>query len=300
MTQDKSRIRIALQKNGRLSDDSYDLLRQSGIRVVRDKTRLFCHSENFPLDVLWVRDDDIPQLITEGVCDFGIVGTNVLTEYNLVQQAYDHAVQFDVIRTLNFAQCRLSLAVPIDGVIQNVNDLTGMTIAASYPALLQEYLDQQQIKANITIMSGSVEIAPRLSVADAICDLVSTGATLEANHLRELAVVFQSEAVLVQGQHTLSDTQQTIVKALMQRFDGVLLAADAKYIMLHAPKKALAKITALLPGTEHPTIMHLEGQDETVALHAVCREGVFWETIEQMKALGARSILVVPIEKMIR
>lgn len=294
----KDRLRLAIQKSGRLSTDSLELLARCGIKVKTPKEKLLLHAENFPIDVLFVRDDDIPQLVMDGVCDLGIVGTNVLEESALERRFAGNQHAYTTERTLDFGGCRLALALPEDRKYTRPADLAGLRIATSYPQLTRRYLAAQQVQAEVVYLSGSVEIAPRLGLADAICDLVATGSTLEANQLRAVETVFRSTAVLLRGDRPLGAEKQHALEILLRRIDGVQLAAEAKYIMLHAPKSALPQIKQLLPGSENPTILPLAGDDTKVALHAVCQEAVFWETMESLKKAGASSILVLPIEKM--
>lgn len=294
-----NRIRIALQKSGRLSEESFNLLKRCGIKVNQRRDQLFCHSENFALDLLLVRDDDIPSLVMDNVCDFGIVGTNVLEEKAFDRNNKGHHHEIIKVRELDFGACRLMIAVPEYLTYENLKSLTGLKIATSYPLILGNFLEQQAINAHIVLMSGAVEIAPRMGIADAICDLIATGATLEANNLRAVETVFHSQAVLIKSAQEFSSEKQIIAESLQRRLAGVLQANETKYIMLHAPKKSLDKIVALLPGSEHPTVMPLQSDAEKVAIHAVCRESVFWETMENLKAAGASSILVLPVEKML-
>lgn len=296
----KDRLRIALQRSGRLASDSLDLLARCGVKIKSPKERLMLHAENFPLDVLFVRDDDIPQLVMDGVCDLGLVGTNVLEETALERSSNGANSGYTVERELNFGRCRLSLAIPEEQSFGGVADLNGKRIATTYPRLLQRYLDANGITAGIVSLSGSVEIAPRLGLADAICDLVSTGSTLEANRLRAVETIFKSQAALIRAGRALNAKQQHTLDILMRRIEGVLKADETKYIMLHAPKDRLDEIKRLLPGAENPTILPLAGDDTRVALHAVCAEDVFWETMESLKKAGASSILVLPIEKMMQ
>lgn len=286
------RIRIALQKSGRLSEDSFDLLERAGITIRKQSQQLFRHSPNFALDVLLVRDDDIPNLVASGQCDYGIVGSNVLDELCLEQD-----LTIERIQALDFGSCKLVLAVPEHFSADHLNHLR---IATSYPNLLKKFLDQNQIKAEIIVLQGSVEIAPRLGIADAICDLVATGTTLEANHLKLFTTIYQSQAYLIKNPTIITVKKQFIAESFEKRIQSVLQARESKYIMLHAERKNLASIVALLPGAEHPTILSLEGSNEKIAIHAVCRETIFWETLEQLKQVGASSILVLPIEKMMR
>ncbi len=297
-TPPKDRLRLAVQKNGRLSSDSLDLLTRCGIRVKAPRERLLLHSENFPLDLLFVRDDDIPQLVMDGVCDLGIDGTNVLEETALERRNNGAGSGYVTERDLEFGACRLAIALPEERPYASAADLAGVRIATSYPRLTQRFLNEKGVAAEVVMLSGSVEIAPRLGLAEAICDLVASGSTLEANKLRAVETVFKSTAVLIRGARDLNPTKQHVLEILMRRIDGVQLASGAKYIMLHAPKAALEEIKKLLPGSENPTILPLAGDDSKVALHAVCQEAVFWETMESLKRIGATSILVLPIEKM--
>jgi ATP phosphoribosyltransferase len=297
-TPPKDRLRLAVQKSGRLSTDSLELLASCGIRVKSPKERLLLHADNFPIDILFVRDDDIPQLVMDGVCDLGIVGTNVLEEAALERRTNGAAGGYAVVRPLDFGGCRLAVALPEERPYAGADDLQGLRIATSYPQLTKRFLTEQKITAEVVYLSGSVEIAPRLGLADAICDLVASGSTLEANKLRAVETIFQSTAVLLRNTRELPAEKSHTLGILLRRIDGVQKAAGTKYIMLHAPKAALAEIRQLLPGSENPTILPLAGDDTKVALHAVCSEAVFWETMESLKQAGASSILVLPIEKM--
>lgn len=296
MKYNNNRIRIAIQKSGRLNEESLRLMAGCGIAVKPRKEQLFCQSDNFALDVLLVRDDDIPSLISEGICDFGIIGTNLLNETALKNTKFKNS--YDVIRYLNFAYCRLSIAVPKNFQYDNITSLDNCRIATSYPDLLGEFLKANQVSADIINLSGSVEIAPKLGLADAICDLVSSGATLEANNLREVETVLESQAVLIQSSKPISSEKQPIAEIFKNRVQGAQLACGSKYIMLHAPKATLENIVELLPGVERPTILELQGDPSKIAIHALCGENVFWETMEKLKNAGATSILVLPVEKM--
>jgi len=291
-----NRIRIAIQKSGRLSDRSLALLQGCGLRFARSKDKLYWFGQDFPVDLLLVRDDDIPRLLIDGVCDLGIVGQNIAREVMLER---DNGAELGELRTLQFGGCRLSIAVPENSGISNVAELDGGRIATSYPALTRSLLAGRGIKARISKLSGSVEIAPGLGTADAISDLVSTGTTLRANHLVELDVLFESTAALYVRAGGTENEKQALLDRLLARLDGVLQAAESKYVMLHAPRNALAEITRLLPGAEHPSLMNLESDPDRVALHAVCTEGVFWEHLEALKEAGASAILVLPVEKML-
>jgi len=299
MEQSEQRIKIAVQKTGRLTDHSIDLLERCGLKVSKSKDQLIYYGENMPIDLLLVRDDDIPGLVNDDVCDLGIVGLNVVEEKRLKLEQEGATGLFKQIFKLEFGHCRLSIAAPVDTEYTGPESLENTTIATSYVSLLTDYLTKNQINAEPVFLSGAVEIAPKLGRADFICDLVSSGGTLLANGLREVAVVMQSEAVVIQTLAPLGDEKQALVDKIIQRLDGVLKVHDSKYIMLHAPRSAIAEIRALLPGSEAPTVMPLEGSDDRVAFHAVCRENVFWETLENLKAAGASSLLVLPVEKML-
>lgn len=294
---DEARLKIAVQKAGRLTEPSLDLLARCGLKLSRGKDQLFAYGENMPLDVLFVRDDDIPDLVREDVCDLGLVGLNVLEEKRLALGS--RAPNLESVRGLEFGCCRLSLAVPKEFDYQGLAALRGLRIATTYPHLLEQFLRERDVSASIVRLSGSVEIAPRLGRADLICDLVSTGSTLEANHLTEVETVLQSHAVLIRTPLKLPQPKAEWVERILQRIDGVQQVRESKYIMLHAPRAALAEIRRLLPGSEAPTILPLEGCTDKVAVHAVCRENVFWETLESLKKVGASALLVLPVEKML-
>lgn len=293
-----SRLKIAIQKNGRLNSDSMDLLVRCGLKMRIHANTLLCHVENLPIDVLFVRDDDIPTLVVDGICDVGIVGENVLLEKTVDTLA--HQANFDVIKTYGFGVCRLSIAVPEGIPYVGPTSLEGCRIVTSYPNLLQQYLTREKIKAQVVTISGSVEIAPRLGMGDAICDLVSTGQTLEQHNLKEVAQVLKTQAVLIQSTAMQGEEKSHTLALLLRRMEGVLEAQESKYIMFHAPVAALETMKKILPGFESPTIIPLEGTTEKVAVHAVSTEGVFWSTLEKLKQAGASSILVLPIEKMMR
>ncbi|PCI36503.1 MAG: ATP phosphoribosyltransferase [Thiotrichales bacterium] len=295
MIQNKN-LKIAIQKKGRLNKDSVDLLLKCGMKFISATNTLMARCENLPIDILFVRDDDIPTLVKDGICDLGIVGQNVLLEQ---VTSKDDANKFSQILELGFSKCRLSIAFPEEKTFTDVSCLQELSIATSYPNLLQQYLDKHSIRATILTISGSVEIAPRLGMADAICDLVATGRTLEENNLKEVSVISKSQATLIQSTKTLSNNKQEIVELLLRRISGVLQAMESKYILFHAPIQALNIISKLLPGSETPTVVPLEGIKDKVAVHLVSSEGVFWETLEKLKQAGASSILVLPIEKML-
>jgi ATP phosphoribosyltransferase len=296
---DELRLKIAVQKSGRLADPSVDLLVRCGLKLSRGKDQLVGYGENLPLDVLFVRDDDIPDLVQQDVCDLGLVGLNVLEEKRLELSARGHPARFQCVRTLDFGRCRLALAIPQGSAWDGTRSLRGRRIATTYPLLLAQYLRERDIDAEIVTLSGAVEIAPRLGRADLICDLVATGSTLQANHLREVETVLESHAVLIRTPLDLPAAKHEWVQRLLMRIDGVQQVRESKYIMLHAPRSALPEIRRLLPGSESPTIIPLEGFADRVAVHAVCRENVFWETLESLKRVGASALLVLPVEKML-
>ena len=299
MNSSEQRIKIALQKSGRLTDHSLDLLARCGLKFTQSKDQLFCYGENMPIDLLLVRDDDIPGLVSDDVCDLGIAGLNVIQEKSLQLQKKGKPGLFKQIHALDFGHCRLAIAAPEKADYQGPQSLQNSRIATSYPAMLEKFLQQQKLNAEIIHFSGAVEIAPRLGKADFICDLVSSGSTLAANQLREVQTVLASEAVIIQTRTPLSDEKQDWVNRILQRLIGVLKVRESKYVMLHAPRSALDQIFALLPGSESPTIIGLGDDGDRVAVHAVCRENVFWETLENLKRAGASSLLVLPIEKML-
>ncbi len=295
----ESRLRVAVQKSGRLADNSRDLLVRCGLRFSRDNDRLIWAGENLAIDLLLVRDDDIPGLVEEGICELGIVGGNVFEETRLGRVRRELEPGFRALKPLDFGRCRLSIAVPRDAGIVERGQVDGLRIATTYPNILRDWLGRQRLAAEAVPMSGSVEIAPRLGKADLVCDLVSTGATLAANDLDELESIFESQALLIGTTRSMCDTRRELRDRLLQRIDGVLQVRESKYVMLHAPRAALDEIKALLPGSEAPTVMQLDGCDDKVAVHAVCNEYVFWETLEALKLAGASSMLVLPVEKML-
>ncbi|MEL7486426.1 MAG: ATP phosphoribosyltransferase [Pseudomonadota bacterium] len=289
------RLRIAIQKSGRLSDGSFDLLKKCGLTVSRGRDRLYGRVRELPIDVLLVRDDDIPALVADGVCDLGVIGENEYEEDKISEQRDAPAER---VSKLGFSRCRLMLAAPKDWSDKSAAAFDGKRVATSYPGLTGAYFKREGIDAAPVMMSGSVEVAPRLKVADAVCDIVSTGATLDANGLEPSATVFESEAVLIRNPHAFSADKQATFDALLKRVHGVLASRDAKYVMMNAPREAVAAITEILPGADAPTILELVGDSDKVAVHAVCTESVFWTTLEKLKAHGASAILVLPIEKM--
>jgi len=278
------RLKIAVQSKGRLADESRTLLEECGFRFRRSKDKLYWYGENFPLDVIRLRDDDIPQVLNAGVCELGIVGENVAAETR-----FECSVEFNLIEALGFGRCRLSIAAPEGKGIEKLSDLNGQTVATSYPYILSDFLKQNNVAASVVELKGS----------QAIADLVSTGSTLAAHRLAELDVMLESEAGLYRTNKKLCEAQEELIRRLLMRLRGYQAAKASKYVMLHAPKDKIEEISAILPGAETPTLMNLEHDDSRVALHAVCKEGVFWEHLEELKQVGATAILVLPVEKML-
>jgi ATP phosphoribosyltransferase len=282
------KIKIAIQKSGRLSEKSLELLEECDIKLTQGKRKLIAVSNDFPVEVLFLRDDDIPQYVADGVADIGMVGENEVLEKNKA---------VDIVKRLGFAKCRLSLAIPQDQQYDGPSYFQGKRIATSYPGILNRYLDEQNIRAEIEEISGSVEIAPSIGLADSIFDIVSSGSTLVSNRLKEVEVVCHSEAIIIASKN-LPDAKQKILDDLLFRIETVQRSKGNKYILLNAPNDKLNKIIEILPGMKSPTIMPLH-QEGWSSLHSVINEKEFWGIIDQLKAQGAEGILVIPIEKMI-
>jgi ATP phosphoribosyltransferase len=293
------RLRIAIQKSGRLTEPARALLAGAGLTFRESRDRLFCYGDSLPIDLLLVRDDDIPGLIAEGVCDLGIVGRNVLDEDAAQRQAENKVSAHAVLRTLGFGRCRLSVAVPSEWDWNGNERLTGTRIATSYPHLLTRWLRQQDIDAEAVLLSGSVEIAPRLGKAESICDLVSSGATLAANQLKEVAVVLESEAVLAGPAAPFVDARAELAATLLRRLDGALGLKASKLLLLQARRSALPEIMKFLTDTEPPTITTIDGRNDEVSLQALCRTAMTWQRLEDMKRAGAHGLLVLPVEQML-
>lgn len=281
-------LRIAVQAKGRLFEETMELLREAGVKLSAGKRSLLVPSKTFPVELLFLRDDDIPQSVASGIADIGIVGENEFVEKN--QDA-------NIIKRLGFSKCRLSLAIPKDEKYEGNNWFSGKKIATSYPAILKEYLQVNAIDAEIHVISGSVEIAPGIGLANAIFDIVSSGSTLVNNHLKEVEVVMQSEALLI-GHTMLTEEKQNILNELIFRIDAVKTAEGKKYILLNIPNEKLDEISGILPGMKSPTVMPLAAAGWS-SVHSVIEEKRFWEIIGKLRAMGAQGILVVPIEKMI-
>jgi ATP phosphoribosyltransferase len=281
-------LRIAIQKSGRLQEGSLALLKESGLSFSNGKDQLKAQARNFPVEVLFLRDDDIPQYVEDKVADVGIVGENVVAEKQKKNE---------IVKRLDFAKCRLSLALPKGDTYTGIASLNGKNIATSYPNIVGDFLKKNNVKAGIHEISGSVEIAPSIGLADAICDLVSTGSTLLSNGLKEVEVVMQSEAVIITNPE-LAIEKQNILNKLLFRIEAVQKAKNNKYILMNCPNEAIEKITSVIPGMKSPTIIPLARKGWS-SLHSVVDENDFWEKIDQLKSFGAEGILVVPIEKMI-
>ena len=292
---DPARLRLAIQKSGRLSDGSIELLKSCGLTISRGRDKLYGRIEEMPIDLLLLRDDDIPSFVADGACDIGIVGENVAEEERLTVNRAAHA---ETVMELGFSKCRLMIAGPKELDYSGTAMLKGRRIATSYPGLTSRFLKAEGIDAYPVMMKGSVEVAPRLRIADTVCDIVSTGATLDANGLKPYVTIFESQAILIRQQTEFPPEKQATLTALLKRVRGVLRSRYAKYVMMNAPRTAIAAITEVLPGVDAPTVLELAGRQDMVAIHAVCPEAVFWDTLEALKSLGASGILVLNIEKM--
>ena len=285
----KNRLTIAIQKKGRLFNHSSDLIRKSGINFSTKGDTLLAKSYNLPIDILFVRSEDIPSLVSNGDADLAIVGENVLIEKSLFKRTY-----IEKIINLGFSNCRLSFAAPKNNKIKSFNN---KKIATSYPNTVKKYLKDKGINASIININGSVELTPYIGMSDVICDLVSSGATLEANNLKEIEVILKSQAVLIKNKN-LNKDKEKIAEKIISRMQGVVNAIESKYVMLNSDASRVKEICKLLPGSESPTIIPLE-DTKKVAIHALCQEPIFWETMEKLKAKGASSILVMPVEKIL-
>jgi ATP phosphoribosyltransferase len=284
----KNNIRIAVQKSGRLSDDSLKLFKECGIKFESGGSKLRSISSNFPIEFLFLRDDDIPGYVEDGVADLGVVGLNVLME---------HTRKVDIVKELGFSKCRLSLAIPRGENYTDLNQFEGKSIATSYPNLTNQFLLKNGVKAEMHEISGSVEIAPSIGLAEGICDIVSTGGTLLSNGLKEVATVFESQAVMISNK-SLSAEKNSILEKLLFRIDSVQRGQNAKYVVLNVQEQNIEKVTALLPGMKSPSVLPLTTKG-WFSLHSVIEENDFWNIIENLREAGAEGILVLPIEKMI-
>lgn len=282
-------LKLAIQKNGRLTDETIDFLRKSGLEFESYKQKLFSVCRNFPLEILYVRDNDIPDYVATGIVDLGILGQNIL---------YEERPKVKKLLNLRYGFCALMVAVPKDSSMKTVNDLKGKTIATSYPKSSKKYFQENNIPVNVVKINGSVEIAPALGVSQAIVDLTSTGSTLALNDLKILTKIYDSEAVMVANEQSLLNGKKLLLEKLITRFKGVLSAKDYKYVMMNAPETVLPKLKKIIPGLKSPTISRLI-KEGWVSVQTVIKEDVFWETIEKLKQIGATGIIVLPIEKMI-
>jgi len=282
-------LRIAVQKSGRLTDKTITLLEGIGLKFDNYKRSLLVKCFNFDVELLLIRDDDIPEYVEDGVCDLGFVGANTVAE--------DEA-DVTILRGLEYGVCRLSMAAPKNGDISSTADLEGKRIATSYPVLTRKYLEENNVKADIITLSGSVEIAPRLEIADAITDLVSTGGTLKANGLEEYETFFESETQLVQTNKPLSEGKQSLIEKFLQRMEGYQQAEKSRYIMMNAPQESVNKIKEIIPSLKSPTVMPL-ADNGMVAIHTVVTISTFWDVMEKLKEAGATGIVMLPIESMI-
>ena len=282
-------IRIAIQKSGRLNIDSMALLKSCGISIDNGKDQLKAAARNFPMEVFFLRNGDIPQYLRDGVVDLAIVGSNLLVE---------KGNDLDIIEPLGFSKCKVSIAIPKGIPFNGIHDLADKKIATSYPNTVNQFLEKKGIQADIHVISGSVEIAPNIGLADAICDIVSSGSTLFKNNLKEVIEILKSEAVLVQAPNLTSD-QQLLIDKLQFRIQAVLRAKQSRYILLNVPNEQIEAVSAILPVLKSPTVLPL-AQEGWSSIHSVINSGDFWEVIDQLKAAGAEDILVCPIEKMVR
>ncbi|HEX7817362.1 ATP phosphoribosyltransferase [Dyella sp.] len=292
----RDRLRIAMQKSGRLTEPALDLLNRCGLSFRQSRDKLFCFGEGEPVDLLLVRDDDIPGLIAQGVCDLGIVGRNVLSEFRLGSGRESVLAEW---RQLGFGRCRLSIAVPQEMSYEQPEQLAGLRIATSYPGLLGDWLTRQGIDASVVTLAGSVEIAPRLGTADAICDLVQSGGTLVANQLRETDIILESEAVLAGPKVLPSDERGDMIDLLFKRLDGVIQVRESRLLLLQTSRGSLDAVTRLLPGGPQPTLLPVAGQPDQLMLQALCAGEVSWRQLEEIKKAGAREMFVLPVEKML-
>jgi ATP phosphoribosyltransferase len=294
----RDRLRIAIQKSGRLADPARALLASCGLSWRESRDRLFCYGEALPIDLLLVRDDDIPGLIADGVCDLGVVGRNVLREQDFERRRGGAVASFRELRPLGFGACRLALAVPEEWQWTGASQLAGRRIATSYPALLQAWLAEQGIDADVVTLSGSVEIAPRLGQADLVCDLVSSGATLAANQLRPVATLLESEAVLAGPASEFEGERAALAEMLLRRLDGALRTRYSKLLLFQAERGSIARLLPLLPDAEAPTVLQVDGADR-LALQALCHGHLTWQRLEDLKRAGAQGLMVLPVESML-
>jgi len=285
------RLKIAIQRNGRLTDDSITLLKTCGLNFEFQKQSLYSPCSNFELDILAIRDDDIPEYVQDGVADLGIIGENVLKERN---------AKVEILAPLGFGECKLTISIPQKSKIKKISDLKGKRIGTTYPQILKKFLDSNRIEAKIVKLSGSVELAPSLDVADAICDIVSTGTTAKMSGLKPFYTVMESQAMLISNLNSMRDKKKRkLIDRLMIRVRGFLEARGKRYLMMNAPAKSVEKLKRIIPGLKSPTVVPL-AENNMVAIHSVVAENVFWDVMEKLKNAGASDIIVVPIETIIR
>ena len=285
---DKMKLRIAVQSKGRLNEDTMELLKEAGIKVSSSRRTLLVAARKFPMEVLFLRDDDIPETVADGVADIGVVGLNEFEE---------RAADAEIVKHLGFGGCRLSIAVPKDVEYTGTEWLQGRKIATSYPGILRRYLESKGVQADIHVITGSVEIATGIGLADAIFDIVSSGSTLVSNNLKEVEVALESDAVLIANKNLCAEKREILDKLLF-RIDAVMSASDKKYVLMNAPRECVQAILDVLPGIKSPTVMPL-AQEDWCSIHTVLDESCFWDIIGRLKDAGAQGILVLPIEKMI-
>ncbi|MGB3258548.1 MAG: ATP phosphoribosyltransferase [Ornithinimicrobium sp.] len=298
----RDRLRVAIQRSGRLAAPARDLLASCGLTWRESRDKLFCYGESLAIDLLLVRDDDIPGLIADGVCDLGIVGRNVIAEHDLTRQSAGAVGGLTELRELGWGSCRLDIAIDAEITWEGPGQLAGQRIATSYPQILGQWLRQHQVAADIVTLSGSVEIAPRLGQADVVCDLVSSGATLAANNLKPVQTLLHSEAVVVGPGHPLEESRGDLAELLLRRMDGAVRLKETRLLMLRSPRAELAQVLNHLPEGHEPTIIPLElaaGTGEEVSVQMLCHSAVTWQRLEDLKRAGARQLMVLPVEGML-
>ncbi len=294
----RERLRVAIQKSGRLGTPARDLLASCGLTWRESRDKLFCYGESLPVDLLLVRDDDIPGLIADGVCDLGVVGRNVMVEHELERAAAGHEAGLREVRELGWGSCRLDIAIAEDEEWHGPEQLAGLRIATSYPRILGSWLAEHDVEARVVTLSGSVEIAPRLGQSDVVCDLVSSGGTLAANQLKPVATLLHSEAVVAGPAHPLDAARGEMAELLLRRMDGALRLKETRLLMLRAARDELTQVLTQLPDGHEPTILAVDGHDE-VSVQMLCHAAVSWKRLEDLKRAGARQLMVLPVEGML-
>jgi ATP phosphoribosyltransferase len=299
----RERLRVAIQRSGRLATPSRDLLASCGLTWRESRDKLFCYGESLAVDLLLVRDDDIPGLIADGVCDLGIVGRNVVAEHDLARSSSNPADSLTELRELGWGRCRLDIAIDAGEQWHGPSQLAGQRIATSYPRIVSAWLEEHQVAADVVTLSGSVEIAPRLGQADVVCDLVSSGATLAANNLTPVATLLHSEAVVVGPAHALEESRGDLAELLLRRMDGALRLKETRLLMLRSPRGDLPSVLNHLPEGHEPTITAVDGEaggvHDEVSLQMLCHGAVSWQRLEDLKRAGARQLMVLPVEGML-